>query len=113
MIILNYNFEKDIRQFESYMSLQQHQLSQKNLHKPQAHPQQQQNSQPSYYCTSWGLASKGQLGYAYHSIKSINASQVTPLDKNENFLDVGCGENHTLLLTDALEIVSCGSNTYG
>ena len=78
-----------------------------------AQHQQQNNPQPSYFCTSWGLASKGQLGYAYHSIKSMNASQVTPLDKNENFLDIGCGENHTLLLTDALEIVSCGSNTYG
>ena len=77
------------------------------------HQKNPQKQQPAYFCTSWGLASKGQLGYAYHSIKSINASQVTQLDKNENFLDVACGENHTLLLTDTLEIVSCGSNTYG
>jgi len=38
---------------------------------------------------------------------------VTPLEKNEHFLDIDCGENHTLLLTDCLQIVSCGSNTYG
>ena len=59
------------------------------------------------------MASKGQLGYAYHSIKSINASQVSPLDRNENFLDIACGENHTVMLTDGLEVASCGSNTYG
>ena len=62
--------------------MQQHhnQASAKNLHRVQAahqqQHQQQQNQQASsqIYTTSWGLASKGQLGYAYHSIKSINAS---------------------------------------
>lgn len=43
----------------------------------------------------------------------MNAAQILPIDKNENFLDISCGENHTLLLTDTLEVVSCGSNTYG
>lgn len=28
-------------------------------------------------------------------------------------MEMACGENHTLMLTDALEVVSCGSNTYG
>ena len=68
---------------------------------------------PQYYITSWGLAQRGQLGYDYHSIKSLNAHQVNLLDKNENVLDVSCGENHTLLLTDNLDVLSCGSNTYG
>ena len=35
------------------------------------------------------------------------------MDRNENFMEMACGENHTLMLTDALEVVSCGSNTYG
>ena len=26
---------------------------------------------------------------------------------------MACGENHTLLLTESLEVASCGSNTYG
>lgn len=44
---------------------------------------------------------------------SVNASQISPLDRNENFCEMACGENHTLLLTDQLQIASCGSNTYG
>ena len=84
-----------------------------NQHQQQQMVAAQQQQQQTYFATSWGLASKGQLGYAYHSIKSINATQVSPLDRNENFLDISCGENHTLMLTDSLEVASCGSNTYG
>ena len=32
---------------------------------------------------------------------------------NGGYFDAACGENHSLLLTDQLEILSCGSNTYG
>jgi len=46
-------------------------------------------------------------------VKSANAMKISPLDAKENFLEVGCGENHTLLLTDQLSLVTCGSNTYG
>ena len=59
------------------------------------------------------MAAKGQLGYAYHSIKSVNAGQVSLLDRNENFFDMACGENHTLFLTDSFQLAACGSNTYG
>ena len=93
--------------------MQQHnQMSQKNLHRAPAGSHHQQQPQ-QYYATSWGLASKGQLGYVYHSIKSMNAGQISPLERNENFSDISCGENHTLFLTDGHELVSCGSNTYG
>ena len=59
------------------------------------------------------MASRGQLGYSCGSLKSINAGQISPLDKNTSFLDVSLGENHSIMLTDQLEVVSCGSNTYG
>ena len=66
-----------------------------------------------YFATSWGLASKGQLGVAGTPTKTLNALRITALDAKENFLEVGCGENHTLMLTDQLSLVTCGSNTYG
>ena len=31
------------------------------------------------YCNAWGLASKGQLGSAYHSLKSLNALKIPNL----------------------------------
>jgi alpha-tubulin suppressor-like RCC1 family protein len=67
------------------------------------------------YCNAWGLASKGQLGSAYHSLKSLNALKIPNLQDGSNagYFEAACGENHTLLLTDQLEILSCGSNTYG
>lgn len=66
----------------------------------------------SKYCSAWGLASKGQLGCIYHSFKSLNAIRI-PNQQQDGYFDVACGENHTLFLTESLEILSCGSNTYG
>ena len=63
------------------------------------------------FCSAWGLASKGQLGCSYHSLKSINAIKIPNLQ--EAYFDAACGENHTLFLTDSLEILASGSNTYG
>ncbi len=54
----------------------------------------------SIYCSAWGLASKGQLGCIYHSLKSINAIKIPNLQ--EGYFDVACGENHNLLLTESL-----------
>ena len=98
------------------MMHQNNQLSQKNLQRAPTGGNQAQvaaGQQPQYFATSWGLAAKGQLGYPYHQIKSINANQIGQLERDQNYLDISCGENHTLFLTDSLDIASCGSNTYG
>ena len=73
-------------------------------------------SELQYYCTSWGNGSQGQLGsapQARESFSSNQAVQVTTLDKRTNFIDVACGENHSLMLTNTFQLLSCGSNTYG
>ena len=73
-------------------------------------------SELQYYCTSWGQGNQGQLGsapQARESFSSNQAVQVTALDKRTNFIDVACGENHSLMLTNTFQLLSCGSNTYG
>jgi alpha-tubulin suppressor-like RCC1 family protein len=45
---------------------------------------------------------------------TLNAIRIPNLqDSATGYFDVACGENHSLKLTDQLEIVSCGSNIYG
>jgi hypothetical protein len=34
------------------------------------------NNATPVYCNAWGLASKGQLGCAFHSTKSLNALKI-------------------------------------
>lgn len=64
------------------------------------------------YCNAWGMANKGQLGCISQQPRVINAIRI-PNVQDVGYFEVSCGENHTLLLTDALEILTCGSNTYG
>lgn len=59
-----------------------------------------ENNPTTVYCNAWGLASKGQLGCAFHSIKTLNAIRISNLQDGLGYFDAACGENHTLLLTD-------------
>ena len=65
------------------------------------------------YCYAWGLGSKGQLACTLHQTKSLNALHIPALQKDQTYLEISCGEKHNLLLTEQLQILSCGSNTYG
>ena len=76
----------------------------------------EQNNITTVYCNAWGLANKGQLGCSFHSMKSLNALRIPNLQEGMvggGYFESACGENHTLLLTDQLEILSFGSNVYG
>lgn len=64
-------------------------------------------------CTSWGHASSGKLGYVASENSQLQAMQVSVVEKKATFLDVSCGEGHTLLLQSNLQLLACGTNTYG
>ena len=36
-----------------------------------------------------------------------------PIERRSNFIDIACGENHSALLTNTFQVLTCGSNTYG
>ena len=65
------------------------------------------------YLNAWGLGAKGQLGTANSQPKSISAVKIPNLPDGTGYFEISCGENHTLILTEQLDILSCGSNTYG
>lgn len=75
-----------------------------------------ENNTTVVHCYAWGLSNKGQLGSAIHTLKSLNAVKIPSIQDGlgaGGYFESACGENHTLLLTDQMEILSCGSNTYG
>lgn len=73
-------------------------------------------SETQYFCTSWGQTTNGQLGTSQRSRDAYvphQATLVSPPETRSTFVDITCGESHSLMLTNNFQLLACGSNTYG
>ena len=60
----------------------------------------------------WGKAASGQLGLKGEEVDKVAIPRQIPNLRGSNVVDIGCGENHTLVCLSDGSLYTCGSNDF-